>query len=398
MTAVSANLTPVSFVVLFLHCWGDTKPQMITIDPGQNQQHLISKQRLLANEKIVEAIQKSRVQKKDPQTNDSQSKKDLSELVKDFPKSIDLDKTYENQMPLSENSKGNLSSIESILQTLKNNSGVRQNVTPSTSLLTVLRNIIITCLIVTGLLFALVLLMYIFASLCMKSRLREPPVNNTYNIYITEEMKKNSATIKEILSERREDTDRSESPNLQSIQSHGIREPENKGRLLVQNSNYNNRTIFSGDFIKGQLIPLNGLIVPSYRNQSRRSKDFISSSELSDSDYMQTIFLSKPNSKPLHGNSGLGLNKEYMEKKDPNNVCGSQQKPDNLSQSQHKLNNPDRKCQHIASPDSLNYAEETQSDIYPSSHTTENSVDSPKRSRSPLLRSASSLSRSSLSE
>ncbi|XP_074048757.1 uncharacterized protein LOC141491938 isoform X3 [Macrotis lagotis] len=396
MTAVSANLTPVSFVVLFLHCWGDTKPQMITIDPGQNQQHLISKQRLLANEKIVEAIQKSRVQKKDtfdspnnrwinqilntlenhmgktkdPQTNDSQSKKDLSELVKDFPKSIDLDKTY----------------------------GVRQNVTPSTSLLTVLRNIIITCLIVTGLLFALVLLMYIFASLCMKSRLREPPVNNTYNIYITEEMKKNSATIKEILSERREDTDRSESPNLQSIQSHGIREPENKGRLLVQNSNYNNRTIFSGDFIKGQLIPLNGLIVPSYRNQSRRSKDFISSSELSDSDYMQTIFLSKPNSKPLHGNSGLGLNKEYMEKKDPNNVCGSQQKPDNLSQSQHKLNNPDRKCQHIASPDSLNYAEETQSDIYPSSHTTENSVDSPKRSRSPLLRSASSLSRSSLSE
>ncbi|XP_012401655.2 uncharacterized protein LOC100922301 isoform X2 [Sarcophilus harrisii] len=422
MTGVRANVTPVSFFVLLLHCWGGTEPQMLINDSGQNEKQFILKQSLPANEKIAEAIGKARNVEKyasdspnnlwinqilnnlenhlgkneGPQEDDLQDKqKDITELIKNFPESIDLDQTHEKQMSFSENSRVNISIIESILQTLKKNSDFHRNIPTSASLLTVLKNIIITCLTVTGLLFALVLLLYIFASLCMKSRPREPPVNNTYNIYITEEMKKNSASLKEIFSEKpKEDPPRmrADSQNLQYTQSpeYIITEPESK---LIQNSNFNNRTTFSGDFMKGRIMPLNGFIVPNYGNKSRRSKDFISSSELSDSDAIQTVFLAKPNNYQLHDIPGSQMNMEYIKKKSSINVRMSQQEPDNLGRSQHDLNNPGEKYQYIASSDN---AEETQSDIYPSSNTTENSERANNRqiNRSAILQNASSPSHS----
>ncbi|XP_036609761.1 uncharacterized protein LOC118845825 [Trichosurus vulpecula] len=415
MTGVRANVTPVSFFVLLLHSWGDTKPQVLINDPGQNQQHLIPKQKLLSNEQIAEAIKKSRSIEKyasdspnnlwinqilntlenhlgkteGSQENASQDK-ETGELIGDFPESVDLDKAHEKHMTSSETSKANASVIESILQTLKKISGNAMDKktpsttadshrnSPTTSLLTVLKNIVITCLTVTGLLFVLVLLLYIFASLCMKSRRREPPVNNTYNIYITEEMKKNSACFKEIFSEKtREDNARlrSDTPNLQYVQSQGtgIYEPESKGKLFTQNSNYNNRSIFPGDVMEGQIMPLTGLLVPCYGNKSRTCKDFGSSSELSDSDASQTLSLPKPNSYQWYDIPGPRLNKEYTEKKDPNKVSESHKEPDTLRHSQHKLYSPDGRHQYNASHDSLNYAEETQSDTYPSSATPENS-------------------------
>ncbi|KAM9033093.1 uncharacterized protein ACOB8E_016935 isoform 2-T2 [Sarcophilus harrisii] len=361
---------------------------------GQNEKQFILKQSLPANEKIAEAIGKARNVEKyasdspnnlwinqilnnlenhlgkneGPQEDDLQDKqKDITELIKNFPESIDLDQTHD----------------------------FHRNIPTSASLLTVLKNIIITCLTVTGLLFALVLLLYIFASLCMKSRPREPPVNNTYNIYITEEMKKNSASLKEIFSEKpKEDPPRmrADSQNLQYTQSpeYIITEPESK---LIQNSNFNNRTTFSGDFMKGRIMPLNGFIVPNYGNKSRRSKDFISSSELSDSDAIQTVFLAKPNNYQLHDIPGSQMNMEYIKKKSSINVRMSQQEPDNLGRSQHDLNNPGEKYQYIASSDN---AEETQSDIYPSSNTTENSERANNRqiNRSAILQNASSPSHS----
>ncbi|XP_051847079.1 uncharacterized protein LOC127557830 [Antechinus flavipes] len=437
MTGVRANVTRVSFFVLLLHCWGGTEPQMLINDSvsdiskshtrsmatlGQNEKQFIFKQSLPANEKIAEAIGKARNIEKypsdspnnlwinqilnnlenhlgkneGPQEDDLQDKqKDITELIKNFPESIDLDQTHEKQMSFSENSRVNISIIESILQTLKKNSDFHRNMPTSASLLTVLKNIVITCLTVTGLLFALVLLLYIVASLCMKSRPREPPINNTYNIYITEEMKKNSASLKEIFSEKPKEEPprmRSDSQNLHYKQSpeNIITEPESK---LIQNSNFNNRTTFSGDFMKGRIMPLNGFIVPSYENKSRRSKDFVSSSELSDSDAIQTIFLAKPNNYQLHDIPGSQVNMEYIKKKSSINVRVSQQEPDNLGHSQHDLNNPDEKYQYIASSDN---AEETQSDIYPSSNTTENSerANNPQINRSTILQNASSPSQS----
>ncbi|XP_072478050.1 uncharacterized protein [Notamacropus eugenii] len=460
MTGVKVNVTPFSFFVLLLRSWVDTKPYMLINNPDQNQQPLLSKQRLLANEKLTEAVEKSRRTEKyatdspnnlwinqilntlenhlgkteGSQKHVSQDKeKDIGELIKAFPESVDLHKGNEKRMALSENSKVNRSVIESILQTLKkysadprdekipsvhaahflqsafpvaphsqchpsetapNLSDSHQHPTTS-SLLKVLKNIVITCLTVTGLLFVLVLLMYIFTSLCMKSRSREAPVNNTYNIYITEEMKNNSACIKELFSKRiREDCSRSrsDSPNLHYVQSRGdcLRDPENKGKLYFQNSNYNNRTIFPGNFMKGRIIPLKGLIVPRYGNKSRPYKD-VSSSELSDSDTIQTLPRPKANGHQSHDIPGPHLNKEYMEKKDPNKVSGSHKEPDTLSHSSHKLISPEWKRPGTASPDSLIYTEETQSDTYPSSNTSENSeLVGSQGNRSTLLRNTNS--------
>lgn len=209
-------------------------------------------------------------------------------------------------------------------------------------------------------------------------------------------MKKNPDAIKEIFSVRtKEDNDSlsSDTPNLQNEQSprNSIKESDSKGKLFIQNSNYNNRTILPGDFMKGHIMPLKGFIVPSYG-----SKDFVLSSELSDSDAFQILSLPDRLSDIPH----LLLKREYMEKKGPNKVSGSHKEPESLSHSQHKLNSPDRKHQNNASPDSLKYAQETQSDTYPSSNSTENPelVDNPQRNKSAIVGSSISSSWSSHSD
>ncbi|XP_056664265.1 uncharacterized protein LOC103098650 isoform X2 [Monodelphis domestica] len=376
MSGVRANVTRISFFVLFLYCWGITKSQTVLNDPGQNQhqQHFISKQRQLANEKLSEAIEKARSIEK--YAAESPSNVWINNILNTLENH--LGKIKGSQADVSQIKKEDINEfIERFAEAKDLDKGVPLNIhspKPAPSLRVLLKNVIVTCLTVTGLLFIIVLLLYIFASLCMKSRPREPPVNNTYNIYITEDMKKKSASIKDIFSEKREDTARMrpDTPNLRYLQSPGhLRDNDSKGKLFIQNSNFNNRAFFAGDFGKGQIMPLNGLIIPSYRNL-RRPREFISSSELSDSDAIQNVFLPETNCYQTCDVPDPHLQTEYMKKNDPNNAGGSQQDPNKLSLPS-ELNDLARKSQYNASLDSLYYAEETQSDIYPSSYTTENS-------------------------